>query len=340
MSLNIEKLSVALGGRDVLRNLTLQVKTGEIFTVLGPSGVGKTTLLKALAGLITSQVQTMTLGGQDLKPLPTQKRPIAFVFQDLRLFPHLSVFDNIAFPLKMQGVPKKFWDGRVKKLLGEVQLQGFEQREIASLSGGQQQRVAIARALAQEPELLLLDEPFSSLDEALRLEMRELLTTLRDKHQLTCLLITHDKNEAVQLSDRLAVLSPQGLEQVGTPRELLLEPKNLTVAQYFGTVNILKGVVKNGEFKGAFTLPVAPQSPQQHDGLAWGILRPDQLTLKAAGQAWEVTERLQQVEFAQVSVRKGTEVLRVTLPPQAAFVVGDSVAVHCEKEAIWCLPRT
>lgn len=340
MSLHIEKLSVQLGGQKILEDLSLAVKAGEIFTVLGPSGVGKTTLLKALAGLIPSTAQKLTLGGQDLKPLPTQKRPLAFVFQDLRLFPHLTVFSNITFPMKMQGFPKTFWPERVQTLLAEVKLQGFENREIASLSGGQQQRVAIARALAQEPELLLLDEPFSSLDEALRLEMRELLTTLRDKHQLTCLLITHDKNEAVQVSDRLAILSSQGLEQVGTPRELLLEPKNLTVAQYFGAVNVLKGVVKNGEFQGAFTLPVAPQSPQQQAGLAWGILRPDHLSLKGAGQAWQVTERLQQVEFAQVTVQKGTELLCVTLPPQAAFTVGDWVGVHCEPEAIWCLPRT
>ena len=209
-------------------------------------------MIKAVLGLIPSSSGRVFLNGRDLTELPPEKRDCTVVFQDLRLFPHLTVGENIAFPLYFQKKNKTEERKIVEELLSLVSLEGFSRRTIESLSGGQKQRVAIARALAQNAELLLLDEPFSSLDPNLRKEMGELLLHLREKRGLSVLLVTHDHEEALRLSDRIALMKEGEILQCGRGEELFYAPKTVYAAKFMGEGNFLPGRVENGEFKMPF----------------------------------------------------------------------------------------
>ena len=220
MKLEIEGLCVSLQDSPVLDRLDLGVREGEILALLGPSGCGKSTLLKTIAGLLPTVAGSIRIDGVDMSSVPAHRRGAVIVFQELRLFPHRNVADNIAFPLKMQGVDKKNRRLRVEELLEQIQMTGMADRRISQLSGGQQQRVALARALAAGPRLLLLDEPFSSLDEELRGEMRSLVLRLHREHGMTTVLVTHDKEDARALADRVALMSAGRILRVGAPEEL------------------------------------------------------------------------------------------------------------------------
>ena len=250
--LKIENLNVYLEGSCIVKNCSLEIKKGEIFSLLGVSGCGKSTLIKAVLGLIPSYEGKIFLNGKDVSALPPEKRNCTVVFQDLRLFPHLTVGENIAFPLHFQKKSKEKEREIIEELLSLVQLEGFNKRTIESLSGGQKQRVAIARALAQNAELLLLDEPFSSLDPNLRKEMGELLLQLREKRGLSVLLVTHDHEEALRLSDRIALMKEGEILQCGRGEELFYAPKSVYAAKFMGEANFLPGRVEKGEFKMPF----------------------------------------------------------------------------------------
>lgn len=250
--LKIENLNVYLEGSCIVKNCSLEIKKGEIFSLLGVSGCGKSTLIKAVLGLIPSYEGKIFLNGKDVSALPPEKRNCTVVFQDLRLFPHLTVGENIAFPLHFQKKSKVEEREIIEELLSLVQLEGFNKRTIESLSGGQKQRVAIARALAQNAELLLLDEPFSSLDPNLRKEMGELLLQLREKRGLSVLLVTHDHEEALRLSDRIALMKEGEILQCGRGEELFYAPKSVYAAKFMGEANFLPGRVEKGEFKMPF----------------------------------------------------------------------------------------
>ena len=234
MKLEIRDLTVSYDTGVVLNDLSLNMEEGEFLSLLGPSGCGKTTLMKAVAGILPVEKGTITLDGEDITGLPIHKRGTVIVFQDMRLFPHMTVADNVAFPLKMQGVDKKKRLERAHDLLEKVQMEGYENRLPSVLSGGQQQRVALARALASQPKLLLLDEPFSALDENLREDMRRLVLELRRAFGMTVLLVTHDREEALSMSDRVAVMFGGKLLQTGTPRQVYARPVSRQVADYFG----------------------------------------------------------------------------------------------------------
>ena len=250
--LKIENLNVYLEGSPIVKDCSLEIKKGEIFSLLGVSGCGKSTLIKAVLGLIPSSSGKVFLNGRDLTAFPPEKRDCTVVFQDLRLFPHLTVGENIAFPLHFQKKNKTEERKIVEELLSLVSLEGFSKRTIESLSGGQKQRVAIARALAQNAELLLLDEPFSSLDPNLRKEMGELLLHLREKRGLSVLLVTHDHEEALRLSDRIALMKEGEILQCGRGEELFYAPKTVYAAKFMGEANFLPGRVEKGEFKMPF----------------------------------------------------------------------------------------
>ena len=250
--LKIENLNVYLEGSCIVKNCSLEIKKGEIFSLLGVSGCGKSTLIKAVLGLIPSYEGKIFLNGKDVSALPPEKRNCTVVFQDLRLFPHLTVGENIAFPLHFQKKSKEKEREIIEELLSLVQLEGFNKRTIESLSGGQKQRVAIARALAQNAELLLLDEPFSSLDPNLRKEMGELLLQLREKRGLSILLVTHDHEEALRLSDRIALMKEGEILQCGRGEELFYAPESVYAAKFMGEANFLPGKVEKGEFKMPF----------------------------------------------------------------------------------------
>ena len=248
MKLEVKNLDVTLQKDEILKGLSLSVREGEFLSLLGPSGCGKSTLLKTIAGLVPVDSGSITLSGREITDLPPHKRGTVIVFQDLRLFPHMSAAENVAFPLKMQGVGKAERLSRASALLEKVQLAGYENRAVAMMSGGQQQRVALARALAAKPELLLLDEPFSSLDENLREDMRALVLSLHKEFGMTSILVTHDRGEALAMSDRIALMFDGEITQCGTPQEIYAQPSCRRAADYFGDGAYLPGRVEKGIF--------------------------------------------------------------------------------------------
>ena len=227
----------------VVEDFNLEVKKGEFVTLLGPSGCGKTTMLRILGGFELPTSGTILLDGKDISMLPPNKRPINTVFQKYALFPHLNVYDNIAFGLKLKKISKKEQDEKVKKALELVDLEGFEKRTIHTLSGGQQQRIAIARAIVNEPEVLLLDESLSALDYKMRKEMQVELKNMHKKLGITFIFVTHDQEEALTMSDKIVVMADGEIQQIGTPEEIYNEPKNLFVADFIGESNIFKGTM-------------------------------------------------------------------------------------------------
>lgn len=226
-----------------VNDVTLSVKDGEILTLLGPSGCGKTTTLRMIAGFETPTTGEVRLTGRDVSEVPPYKRDTGMVFQRYALFQHMTVADNVAFGLKMQGTPASEIDRRVSEMLEMVRLGGLEGRYPAELSGGQQQRVALARSLVIEPSVLLLDEPLANLDKKLREEMRLEFLRLHEKLDVTMVYVTHNQEEALMISDRMAVMSEGNLHQVGTPEEIYRNPNDEFVADFIGQATFLPGTV-------------------------------------------------------------------------------------------------
>jgi len=279
VKLKIENLFSGYDSDVVLKDLLLDVAAGEFLSLLGPSGCGKSTLMKTVAGILPAKSGRILLDGQDITNLPVHKRGTVVVFQDMRLFPHKSVAENVAFPLKMQGISKSERLKTAEELLKKVQMSGFGSRKPGELSGGQQQRVALARALAAQPKLLLLDEPFSALDENLREEMRRLVLQLQKEFSMTVILVTHDREEALSMSDRVALLFDGQLSQIGTPRQVYDRPETRQVADYFGNCVYIAGSVRSG----IFTAPGISCSAAVSDGPYQIMLRPDCLEFDQAG---------------------------------------------------------
>ena len=279
MKLEIQNLTAGYDSDVVLRELSLSVAEGEFLSLLGPSGCGKSTLMKTIAGILPARNGHVFLDGMDITTLPIHKRGTVIVFQDMRLFPHKSVAENVAFPLKMQGVSRPERLKKAEELLEKVQLAGFGGRRPGELSGGQQQRVALARALAAQPKLLLLDEPFSALDENLREDMRALVLSLKAEFNMTVILVTHDREEALSMSDRVALMFDGQLVQTGTPREVYTRPLSRQAADYFGNCVYIRGTVRNG----CFTAPEISCKTDAADGEYDLMLRPDALDTTAAG---------------------------------------------------------
>lgn len=250
-------------GFKAVDDFNLEVKRGEFVTFLGPSGCGKTTTLRMIAGFEMPTSGEILLNGEDISQLPANKRPINTVFQRYALFPHMNIYDNIAFGLKLKKLPKEEIRKKVKRVLDMVDLEGFENRKISTLSGGQQQRIAIARALVNEPEILMLDEPLGALDLKMRQEMQIELKHMHDELGITFIYVTHDQEEALTMSDKIVVLSEGRIQQIGTPEDIYNEPQNAFVADFIGESNIFKGIMTGhmkvrfcgGEFIGMDDVP-------------------------------------------------------------------------------------
>lgn len=232
----------------VLNNMNLDIKEGEIVSLLGPSGCGKSTTLKLIAGILPPDYGDILLNNESVLDIPIGKRDTVIVFQDYLLFPHMTLYENIEFGLKMKKINKNIRKSKVNELINLVKLKGYENKYPNELSGGQQQRVAIARSLAINPKVLLLDEPFSNLDINLRNEMREFVLGLQKHLKITTVLVTHDKEEALMMSDRIAVMLNGEVKQFDTPDNLYENPKSKEVANIFGEKNYLIGNIRNGEF--------------------------------------------------------------------------------------------
>ncbi len=260
MSIEIRNLTKRYGsGAPAVENASFKVEDGQLVALLGPSGSGKSTILRMIAGLLHPDSGSILMRDRDVTRLPTQKRNVGFVFQNYALFKHMTVASNVAFGLQVRKWKKDAAAERVKELLDTMRLSDKAERYPAQLSGGERQRVALARALAPRPEILLLDEPFGAIDTKVRIDLREWLRRLHDDFHVTSLFVTHDQEEALEISDRVVVMSKGRVEQVGSPREIFDQPATPFVTGFVGQVNVLTGVTRGGEAHvGGLALP-APE---------------------------------------------------------------------------------
>lgn len=247
-SLRLEHVTKYYGPDLVIDNLTLDIQQGQFFALLGPSGCGKTTILRLIAGLESVDSGSIFLGKRNITNLPIYERKIHTVFQSYALFPHLSIFENVAYPLRVRKQPEDEIADKVMKMLRTVHLSGADQKQISQISGGQQQRVALARALVAEPDVLLLDEPLAALDQRLKEQMLLELIDLQEKLGMTFVYITHDQREALTVADRMAILNVHGkVEQLSTPKNVYEYPSSRFVANFVGTTNIIDGILHRGD---------------------------------------------------------------------------------------------
>ena len=278
--LEVRKVAKRFGAVEVLKDISLNIASGEFLTLLGESGSGKTTLLRLIAGFDEPSSGEIWMCGARLDLLPPYKRPVNTVFQNYALFPHLSARDNVAYGLRVKNVPANEISGRVGEALRMVKMQDFAAYRPAKLSGGQQQRIALARALVNRPQLLLLDEPLSALDANLRKQMQSELKSLQREIGVTFLFVTHDQEEAMALSDRIALLRDGALEQVASPRQIYAHPATAYTAQFIGQTNLLRGEIRGGVVTcGALRWPL-----DQADGPVIFSLRPEAIRICADGK--------------------------------------------------------
>jgi len=316
--LEVRNVAKRFGAREVLKYISLQIASGEFLTLLGESGSGKTTLLRLIAGFEQPTSGEIWMNGARLDTLPPYKRRVNTVFQHYALFPHLSVADNVAYGLRVSGAPASEIPSRVQAALELVKMQEYAATRPSRLSGGQQQRVALARALINRPQLLLLDEPLSALDANLRKQMQSELKSLQRELGITFLFVTHDQDEAMALSDRIALLRNGALEQIASPREIYAQPATSYTAQFIGQTNLLRASIFQGiaavdNLNWPVTLP---------DGVALFSLRPDAIHLasQAAATPYAVRFRariIQQIfsgPTEQLEVDNDGQLLRVRIP--------------------------
>jgi ABC-type Fe3+/spermidine/putrescine transport system ATPase subunit len=281
--IRLDGISKSFGATRVLDGCTVEVEKGSVTTLLGPSGCGKTTLLRTLAGFVAPDAGRVLVGGRDITDLPPNRRQVGYVFQSYALFPHLDVAANVAYGLKVRRVGRADIESRVRRALDLVALAGLADRYPARLSGGQQQRVAIARAMVLEPEVLLLDEPFNALDAKLRLSMQVELRKLIERLEITSIFVTHDQQEAMTLSDRVAVMRGGRIAQAGTPLEIYDRPNSAFVASFIGRANVLAVQIRDGHLEE--DPAIAGQRP---DGAALLVVRPENLVVETgSGPGWE-----------------------------------------------------
>ena len=323
----------------VVEDFNLEVKKGEFVTLLGPSGCGKTTMLRILGGFELPTEGTIMLDGQDISMLPPNKRPINTVFQKYALFPHLNVYDNVAFGLKLKKMSKKEQDDKVKKALELVDLEGFEKRTIHTLSGGQQQRIAIARAIVNEPEVLLLDESLSALDYKMRKEMQVELKNMHKKLGITFIFVTHDQEEALTMSDKIVVMADGEIQQIGTPEEIYNEPKNLFVADFIGESNIFKGTM-TGYHKARFCgTEFDCVDDYEKDMVIDAVIRPEDIVITEASKG-QITGSVLSCDFKGtfyiVVVQAGKN--EIEIHSLNSYELGEEVGLCIEPDNIHIIP--
>ncbi len=327
----------AFGGRRAVDDVTLEIRRGEFFSLLGPSGCGKTTLMRLVAGFEFPDGGAILLGGRDVARVPAHKRDVNMVFQNYALFPHLDVAGNVAFGLRIAGADDI--DGRVRRALEKVNLGGYELRSTQTLSGGEQQRVALARAIVTGPRVLLLDEPLAALDLKLRQGLREELRRLQRDLGMTFVFVTHDQEEALALSDRLAVMNQGKVEQVGTPEEIYERPATRFVAGFVGTANFFEGTGDGTTVRTADGLAI--EAPAR--GPVTLLVRPEKMRIDGGpGISAKVEEVLYQGASTSIILRAGDRRLEVEDANDGALThvrVGETATVSWRPEDVRVLPR-
>jgi ABC-type Fe3+/spermidine/putrescine transport system ATPase subunit len=297
----LQTLSKRFNDSTVVQDVNLEIQSGEFFSVLGPSGCGKTTLLRMIAGFEQPTSGTIFINGHDVTKALPQARGIGMVFQNYALFPHMTVFGNVAFGLETKGLPRNEIRERVEKILEAVNLSHKQRIPVPQLSGGEQQRVAVARALVVEPSVLLMDEPLSNLDVALRLKTREEIRALQRRIGITTIYVTHDQSEAMSLSDRVAVMKGGKIVQVGQPAEVYEVPASPFVAEFLGGANVLKGRVAIRDLKifiGSFAIAVPSTTlANLRDGNAALVVKPEAVILTPPGQKGEYEALITHKEY-------------------------------------------
>ncbi len=288
-------------GQIVLKGINLDIYENEFVTLLGPSGCGKTTLLRILGGFLSQDEGEVYFNGEEISNIPAYKRNVNTIFQKYALFPHLNVFENVAFGLKLKKMSKDVIEQKVNRMLQLVNLDGFQKKNVSLLSGGQQQRVAIARALVNEPDVLLLDEPLSALDLKLRKEMQHELKRIQEEVGITFIFVTHDQEEALTMSDKIVVMKGGVIEQLGTPTDIYNEPKNLYVANFIGESNIIDGIMLD-DYRLKF-------DDKEYDCIDFGfkkneavdiLIRPEDITISKNSNDYKLEGEVKSVLFKGV----------------------------------------
>jgi putative spermidine/putrescine transport system ATP-binding protein len=352
-AIEIIHLEKGYGGQKVIRDISLSVGKGELVTLLGPSGCGKTTTLRCVAGFVSPDAGSIRIGGHDVMRVPPYRRHLGMVFQSFALFPTMSVFNNVAFGLKLRSVGRAEIEERVRKALALVRLEGFADRMPKQLSGGQQQRVSLARALVYEPRVLLLDEPLSSIDAKLRVEMRNEIRELQKSLGLAAIYVTHDQEEALSISDRVALINDGRIEQLGAPWEMYNHPASLFAASFIGTSNILAARVVGGNKErmlrvdDRLALPSAGACLAEGD-LCWAVVRPEAVELKKCADAEQAHGIVRAIAMLganlrfEIGLRDETKVLcdiahNGELP---GLRPGDPVSISADPQRVVAVPRT
>ncbi len=327
---------------DIVR---LDARRGQLLTLLGPSGCGKTTTLRCIAGLVNPDAGAIVIDGRNITALPTHRRNLGMVFQNYAIFPHMTVYENVAYGLRNRGLSRDQLRSRVDEALSLVELTGFERRYRHQLSGGQQQRVALARAVAYQPDVLLLDEPFSNLDARLRKTMRLQVRKLQQRLRLTTVFVTHDQQEALSISDVVAVINDGKVEQVGTPADVYQQPRSEFVADFIGSTNLLPGIVRGYEastgeavvlVEGGASILVAHEQRLAGGAHVKVLCKPEQLRLDPAGELRGTLSAAAYLgSVIQYQVEVGSSSLEVVMPAgDAAYDVGATVGVDVRGQAL------
>jgi ABC-type Fe3+/spermidine/putrescine transport system ATPase subunit len=317
--LRLERVSKDLGGRTIVSGLDLEVPAGQLTCLLGPSGCGKTTTLRMIGGFLHPDAGRILIDGDDVGGLAPEHRPTAMVFQNYALWPHMTVFKNVAFGLKLRKLPKKEIEQRVDRMLGLVGLTHHAQSYPARISGGEQQRVALARALVLEPKVLLLDEPLSNLDAKLRVRVREDIREIQQRIGITTVFVTHDQDEALSISDRIAVMNEGKVEQYADARSLYREPATTFVANFVGSMNFWKGSAAGGAvvLDGGTRVPCDELSSHEQGEFEIGV-RPEDVQLSADGDGADATvlREVPRGHYKEVVLRLGDAEVRAFVAPE------------------------
>lgn len=326
----------SFGGRRAVDQVTLEIRRGEFFSLLGPSGCGKTTLMRIVAGFESQDTGSLLLGGQDMAGVPPHKRDVNMVFQSYALFPHLSVMENVAFGLRI--ARRDDVERRVTEALGKVNLGGYEARSPLTLSGGEQQRVALARAIVTGPRVLLLDEPLSALDLKLRKGLQEELRRLQRELGMTFVFVTHDQEEALGMSDRIAVMNQGRVEQVGTPEEIYERPATRFTAEFVGSGNFFEGTGDGCTVRTRDGLSIQASA----SGEVTLLVRPEKMKINGGGLPARVEEVLYQGASTSIILKAGERRILVEDANDGALArvrVGETITVSWRPEDVLVLPR-